>query len=405
MSKGKDKCDFLRNIRRQVAAQYGLRYEPRECHHDGDCPGTCPVCDAELRDLQRQLTERGIENIDVFERVESEDTELFEKSQVPLYGPGIPADPEEDIHILEGDVTPPEDRLEGGTQLPPELEGMPRPPEDDDIIDDDEEDDDEDFGEPYRFCYVAGISFHNINDIWDELCIGAKLALVRQPDNKYDKNAIGVALVDDYNPEEPESFDFNLILGYIPRSENEELAAMMEEGYQVGAEITELNRHAPYNERLGITIIRYGKNPKPSNGYRALEIVTDDEISDIQKSLLTDGFIYQRWGFWHERRIALPIKGEKVVLMHKRENDTVLYLTTVGAVGDEAIPFVGLEKVDVVDDREAFILFNSVGPVVVPNWSLDFLDKEDIETMTPSEKFLSKSAQSKLAQIFTSAQK
>jgi hypothetical protein len=364
------------------------------------------VCDAELRDLQRQLTERGIENIDVFEKVESEDTELFEKSQVPLYGPGIPADPD-DIHILEGDVTPPEDRLEGETQLPPELEGMPRPPEDDDIIDDDEEDDDEDFGEPYRFCYVAGISFHNINDIWDELCIGAKLALVRQPDNKYDKNAIGVALVDDYDTEKPESFDFNFILGYIPRSENEELAAMMDEGYQVGAEITELNRHAPYNERLGITIIRYGKNPKPSNGYRALEIITDDEFSDIQKSLLTDGFIYQRWGgfVFPIRRRTLPMKGEKVVLLHKRENDTVLYLTTVGAVGDEAIPFVGEEEVFAVDDCAAVILFNSVGPVVVPNWSLDFLDKEDIETMTPSEKFLSKTAQSKLTQIFTSTQK
>jgi hypothetical protein len=386
MSKGKDKCDFLRNIRRQVAAQYGLRYEPRECHHEGDCPGTCPVCDAELRDLQRQLTERGIENIDLFEKVESEDTELFEKSQVPLYGPGIPYDP--------NDIQP----HEGETQLLPELEGMPRPPEDDEIIDDEEEDDDS--GEPYRFCYVAGISFHNIDDIWDELCIGTKLALVRQPDNKYDKNAIGVALADDYNPEEPESFDFNFILGYIPRSENEELAAMMDEGYQVGAEITELNRHVPYTERLGITIIRYGKNPKPSARYRALEIVSDDEFSGIQNSLLTNGFIYQRWGFWQERRIVLPMKGEKVVLMHKRENDTVLYLTTVGAIGDDAIYFVGEDAVASVDDCNAFILFNSAGPVVVPNWSLDFLDKEDIETMSPSESFLSKSAQDKLAQIF-----
>jgi hypothetical protein len=358
------------------------------------------VCDAELRDLQRQLNERGIENIDVFEKVESEDTELFEKSHVPLYGPGIPADPD-DIRILEGDVTPPEDRLEGETQLPPELQGMPRPPEDDDIIEDEE--DDEDFGEPYRFCYVAGISFHNINDIWDELCIGAKLALVRQPDNKYDKNAIAVALADDYDPEDPDSFDFNFILGYIPRSENEELAAMMDEGYKVGAVVTELNRHAPYNKRLGITIIRYGENPKPSARYRALEIVTDDEFSDIQKSLLTDGFIYQRWGFWHERRIALPIKGEKVVLLHKHKNNTVLYLTIVGAVGDDAIYFIDEDKVRAIDDRAAFILFNSVGPVVVPNWSLDFLDKEDIETMTPSEKFLSKSAQTKLTQIFTSA--
>jgi hypothetical protein len=39
----------------------------------------------------------------------------------------------------------------------------------------------------------------------------------------------------------------------------------------------------------------------------------------------------------------------------------------------------------------------------VPNWSLDFLDKESIETWRPSEKFLSKTAQEKLTKIFTSA--
>jgi hypothetical protein len=75
MHKGKDKCEFLRNIRKQVAEEYGLRYEPRECHHDGDCQGTCPMCDTELRDLQRQLKERNIEglNIDFFKFIEAQD--------------------------------------------------------------------------------------------------------------------------------------------------------------------------------------------------------------------------------------------------------------------------------------------------------------------------------------------
>jgi hypothetical protein len=382
MCKGKDKCEFLRNIRRQVANKYGLRYEPRECHHDGDCPGTCPVCDAELSDLQRQLKERGIENIDVFEQVKTEDANLLENNQEPIYGPGIPANPN-DIDINEGYV------------MPPVLEGMPSPPENDD---------DEDFGEPYRFCYVAGISFHNIDEIWNELHVGAKLALVRQPENKYDKNAIAVALADDFDEDDPESFDFDFILGYIPRSENEELAAMMDEGYKVGAEITELNDHAPYNERLGITIIRYGEN-KPSDRYSALEIVSDIEFNTMQCTLLSDGFIYLRWfGFVPPiRRLALPIKGEKVVILHKRLNDTVLYLTHVRAVGDDAICFVGKEEMDVKDDRVAYILFNSAGPIVVPNWSLDFLVGEDIGIIKPSERFLSNAAQEKLTKIFTSA--
>jgi hypothetical protein len=387
MNRGKDKCKFLRNIRRQVAEQYGLRYEPRECHHEDDCPGTCPVCDVELRDLQCQLKERGIENIDVFEQVEIDD--YHEVNPNKLFGPGVPAGPEDNILTLEGDVTRPEDS--------DELKGPPKSSKDDN---------DEDFGEPYRFCYVAGISFHNINDIWDELYVGAKLVLVRQPDNKYDGNAIAVALANDFDPEEPESFDFSFILGYIPRSENEELAAMMDEGYRFGAEISELNHYAPYNERLGIIIMRYGKTTKPSARYRAL-LVDDEEFARIQASLLKYGFIYQRWGSscFSVRRLAPPIKGEKVVILHKRENNTLLYLTTVGVVGDDVISFVSEEKINTINDDCSLILFNLIGPVVVPNWSLDFLDKEDIRSSSPLEKFLSKSVQVKLDQIFTAVLK
>jgi hypothetical protein len=149
--------------------------------------------------------------------------------------------------------------------------------------------------------------------------------------------------------------------------------------------------------------MRHIEDSKPSARYRAME-VDDDEFKSIQDSLLTEGFICQRW-LGSYGPIVMPIRGEKVVVLHKRENDTVLYLTTVAAVGDEATYFIGEEAINGVDNRVVYILFNSVGPVVVPNWSLDFLDKEDIETMEPSAKFLSKAAQAKLFQIFTSALK
>lgn len=61
--KGKDKCEFLRSIRKDIAEKYDLNYSPKECHHEGDCAGTCPVCDAELTDLQHQLNEKGIQQI------------------------------------------------------------------------------------------------------------------------------------------------------------------------------------------------------------------------------------------------------------------------------------------------------------------------------------------------------
>lgn len=41
MTTGRQKCDLLRSIRQQLAIEYGLDYTPAECHHVGDCPGTC----------------------------------------------------------------------------------------------------------------------------------------------------------------------------------------------------------------------------------------------------------------------------------------------------------------------------------------------------------------------------
>ena len=55
MNKGKKKCMFLKSIRRSIAKKFGLNYNPAECTHTGDCAGTCPTCDAEMIDLQRQL--------------------------------------------------------------------------------------------------------------------------------------------------------------------------------------------------------------------------------------------------------------------------------------------------------------------------------------------------------------
>ena len=43
-------------------------------------------------------------------------------------------------------------------------------------------------------CPIAGLAYHDISDVWDELYVGAKLALVREKHNKYDTNAVAVAL-------------------------------------------------------------------------------------------------------------------------------------------------------------------------------------------------------------------
>ena len=55
MTKGKSTCKLLKSIRQQIADANGISYQPKECHHKGDCAGTCPACEAEIRYLEREL--------------------------------------------------------------------------------------------------------------------------------------------------------------------------------------------------------------------------------------------------------------------------------------------------------------------------------------------------------------
>ena len=58
MAKGKSTCKLLKDIRQQIADANGISYQPKECHHKGDCVGTCPACEEEIRYLERELKAR-----------------------------------------------------------------------------------------------------------------------------------------------------------------------------------------------------------------------------------------------------------------------------------------------------------------------------------------------------------
>ena len=58
MTKGKSTCKLLKDIRQQIADANGISYQPKECHHKGDCAGTCPACEEEIRYLERELKAR-----------------------------------------------------------------------------------------------------------------------------------------------------------------------------------------------------------------------------------------------------------------------------------------------------------------------------------------------------------
>lgn len=74
---------------------------------------------------------------------------------------------------------------------------------------------------------LAGFQYHRGHGVWSFLRVGGALRLKREPHNRHDPNAIAVWFMNDK-------------LGYVPRNENEKLAAMMDRGELLEAQITRL---------------------------------------------------------------------------------------------------------------------------------------------------------------------
>lgn len=369
METGKEKCERLKAIRKQIAEQYGLEYVPTECTHKGECTGTCSKCDAELRDLQEQLNRKGIMDIDL-------------NVKIPIQGSGDDTTENADIHILQGEVAAPE--------LP--LDGMPAPP----FI-------------PrrkihvlYKECHIAGTTFHNLENVWDELYEGAELALVREKGNLHDRNAVAVALADDYNGD-PEDFDFDYILGYVPRTENEPIAMMLDMGWTetFGCELSRIEGENPRTGKLYMKIYIVSKDEVEVTNHllRAMEL-DDEEFADFTISLLNQGCTYFRWGGFPPWKRNLPKKKDKVVFIYRHGNEVDLYLLYCIAVGDDDAAYFVEEKelLHAVDDCCFYVFTNAKGPVTVANGLLDFLNGEPIESGQP-EAYLSESASKRLYEL------
>lgn len=58
MQRGKYKCKQLKAVRKRIADENGIPLKQKECNYDGPCRGTCPYCEAEVRYLERVLTDR-----------------------------------------------------------------------------------------------------------------------------------------------------------------------------------------------------------------------------------------------------------------------------------------------------------------------------------------------------------
>ena len=58
MTHGKNICNQLKEVRKRIAEENGIPLEIEECTFKGECRGTCPRCEAEVRYLENALAER-----------------------------------------------------------------------------------------------------------------------------------------------------------------------------------------------------------------------------------------------------------------------------------------------------------------------------------------------------------
>lgn len=84
---------------------------------------------------------------------------------------------------------------------------------------------------------LAGLRYHEAMLVWPELKVGDPLALVREPGNPHDANAVRV----EWSGRK---------LGYVPRAENAALAWAMDRGERVTARISRLTPHPNPRKRI-----------------------------------------------------------------------------------------------------------------------------------------------------------
>ena len=56
--KGRKICDTLKEVRKDIAQKNDIPYETHECHFEGECNGTCPRCEAEVRYPETELKKK-----------------------------------------------------------------------------------------------------------------------------------------------------------------------------------------------------------------------------------------------------------------------------------------------------------------------------------------------------------
>jgi hypothetical protein len=77
---------------------------------------------------------------------------------------------------------------------------------------------------------LAGSQYYQASEVWLKMQVGDRLELIREPDNRHDRNAIRV----EWRGHK---------LGYVPRAENRSVATSLDQGDRLVARISRLTEH------------------------------------------------------------------------------------------------------------------------------------------------------------------
>jgi hypothetical protein len=95
---------------------------------------------------------------------------------------------------------------------------------------------------------IAGLTYWNAVDVFNELAIGTELQLQAEPDNRYDAEAVAIYYKDKK-------------LGYIPRNMNRSISTFLQCGYNdiFDVRINRIDPTAHTEAQIGVVVRVVGK--------------------------------------------------------------------------------------------------------------------------------------------------
>ena len=126
---GKQKCNVLKRVRKQMADKLGIDLHQKECTFEGECSGTCPKCAHEESILNAALLKKGAAAATAVALTAAlvGCTPFEEQGNMQPQNPsGVEDNSGGGYDELSGDIAVPEDE---GESLPDDVMGLMRPPD------------------------------------------------------------------------------------------------------------------------------------------------------------------------------------------------------------------------------------------------------------------------------------